>query len=109
KILRDFKCFTTKEVYKAIKKDHRNHLVWNLIGSKEKKQINHFQLRQENNCTILIQSERFFRQKAEYIWNNPVKKGYVFHPEEWLYSSARQRLNKNNLMDFPLLCAEYDR
>lgn len=29
------------------------------------------------------------RQKLEYIHNNPVKRGYVDHPEHWRWSSAR--------------------
>jgi putative transposase len=34
-----------------------------------------------------ISNERDWLQHIEYIHNNPVKHGYVNHPEEWLYSS----------------------
>jgi putative transposase len=30
-----------------------------------------------------------FTQKTEYIHYNPVNRGYVFQPEHWAYSSAR--------------------
>ena len=33
-----------------------------------------------------------FRQKAEYIHNNPVRKGLAGKVEEWEYSSARNYL-----------------
>ncbi|MCK4313066.1 MAG: hypothetical protein KAW88_10070 [Candidatus Cloacimonetes bacterium] len=36
----------------------------------------------------MIESEKFFLQKAQYIIENPVRKGYVNYPEDWKYSSA---------------------
>ena len=38
---------------------------------------------------ILVAEEYMFREKLNYIHNNPVRKGYVDSPEHWLYSSAR--------------------
>src|SRR5581483_7707160 len=32
-----------------------------------------------------------YHQQVEYIWNNPVKAGFVLAPEEFPYSSARLR------------------
>jgi putative transposase len=34
----------------------------------------------------------------EYIHNNPVRRGLVGHPEDWLWSSARDWLGETNLM-----------
>jgi len=34
-------------------------------------------------------NDKTFRQKAEYIHYNPVRRGYIAHPEYWIYSSAR--------------------
>ena len=39
-----------------------------------------------------ITSEKWFRQKMEYMHNNPVRKGFVEKPEDWKYSSARNWL-----------------
>jgi hypothetical protein len=36
----------------------------------------------------LIETEDFFRNKLEYIYNNPVRKNYVMKPEDWYWSSA---------------------
>ncbi|HSN95445.1 MAG TPA: hypothetical protein VLR89_10350 [Anaerolineaceae bacterium] len=38
-------------------------------------------------------NENFWKQKMDYIHNNPVRKGYVRLPEEWRYSSAGYWLN----------------
>ena len=45
---------------------------------------------------ILIETERFFEQKLEYIHNNPVTKGYVEKPEDWKFSSARNYILGDN-------------
>ncbi|RJO65912.1 MAG: hypothetical protein C4523_14870 [Myxococcales bacterium] len=44
------------------------------------------------NMPELIEEEKFFRQKLEYIHNNPVRKQYVYQPEDWYWSSARYYL-----------------
>lgn len=41
---------------------------------------------------------RLLRQKIKYIYNNPVRKKYVAKPEDWLYSSARNRILDDNSM-----------
>jgi len=34
-------------------------------------------------------NDKTFRQKAEYIHNNPVRGVYVVRTDHWIYSSAR--------------------
>ncbi len=34
-------------------------------------------------------NDKTFRQKAEYIHCNPVRRVFVASPEHWIYSSAR--------------------
>lgn len=43
---------------------------------------------EKTNMPKLIETEKFFRNKLEYIQNNPVKKQYVMQPEQWYWSSA---------------------
>jgi REP element-mobilizing transposase RayT len=38
-------------------------------------------------------SDSFFHQKVNYIHENPVRKGYVRLPEDWVYSSAGYWIN----------------
>ena len=47
-----------------------------------------FRLWKESNAPVRVESLELMRQKARYIENNPVKKGYVVRPEHWLWSSA---------------------
>ncbi len=37
---------------------------------------------------ILLETEKIYQQKAQYIEFNPVRKLYVSSPEYWVYSSA---------------------
>jgi len=57
---------------------------------------------QRENWPEVIETERFLDQKINYIYNNPVKKGYVSRSEDWLYSSARNRILKDN----SIICLE---
>ena len=41
---------------------------------------------------VLIHSKEQYEIKLNYIHNNPVKRGLVQRPEDWLYSSARNYL-----------------
>jgi len=42
----------------------------------------------ETNAPKKIENPAFYRQKLNYIHENPVRKGYVSRPEHWLWSSA---------------------
>ena len=54
---------------------------------------------QEGVHPELIQGQTMMRQKIDYIHGNPVKRGYVDCPEHWRYSSARDYLGKQGLLD----------
>ncbi len=47
-----------------------------------------FEFWEKTNFPKLIESEKFFEQKVNYIHFNPVKKQYVHAPEDWRWSSA---------------------
>jgi len=42
--------------------------------------------------SLIVNSEKQFRIKLEYIHNNPVKAGFVNKSSDWLYSSAQDWL-----------------
>jgi hypothetical protein len=82
--LRDFKKFTAGQILRNIK-------------ATEPKVIDLFQdyagmhrFWQKTNMPIKIESQKVFDQKKQYIEYNPVRKGYVYPPEHWRYSSANQ-------------------
>lgn len=58
-----------------------------------------YQFWQEGMHPEWIQNEEMMRQKIEYIHRNPVKRGYVDHPEHWRYSSARNYQDMDGLLE----------
>ncbi|NCP17172.1 hypothetical protein GW853_01355 [Candidatus Kuenenbacteria bacterium] len=47
-----------------------------------------FKLWYDKNYPKLIESEEMYNQKMEYIQLNPVRKKYVYYPEDWEWSSV---------------------
>jgi REP-associated tyrosine transposase len=62
-----------------------------------------FQVWQQNNHPLEINSLDMAWQKLEYIHNNPVKAGIVEKPEDYLYSSARDYNSLKGMLDIILL------
>lgn len=95
-IISDFKKHTTTEIYKKLESDNRKYVL-NLLNNSYSKKKGYFsQLWQRENYPEMIYSLAFLKQKTEYIHNNPVKKEYVLEPEDWVYSSARNRFAGDN-------------
>ncbi len=97
-IIRDFKRHTTKEIIKLLEVDNRRYILNLVKNSFSKKLGTEKQIWQRENCPEVIVSEKFSIQKIQYIHNNPVKKGFVTRPEDWSYSSARNRILNNNTL-----------
>ncbi len=80
--IRDFKRHTATELKKSIEL-HEPHILKLFLD-----EDGVYTFWQKTNMPILIESEEVFRQKLEYVHNNPVRKGYVERPEYWYWSSA---------------------
>lgn len=92
-ILRDFKSFTSKDLYKMIKNnsgESRQSWIISIFNNHGKKNnLNeNFQVWQNFNSPTLLSSSHVIDQKINYIWDNPVKAGFVSKPEDYLHSSA---------------------
>ena len=99
-IISDFKKHTTREILKELEKDNRRYILNLIKNSFAKKKDYQNQIWQRENYPEVITSEKFLFQKTNYAYNNPVKKGYVAKPEDWIYSSARNRiLNDNDIIE----------
>jgi len=102
-ILRDFKKFTSKELVKQIIDQHGSRRRWILryfaYSGKYLKRVEGYKLWQDGNQAQLIYSSMFFYQKLNYIHQNPVKELVVFHPEDYLFSSARNYAGLDSLLD----------
>jgi putative transposase len=92
-ILRDFKGYTSKQLYKMIESNpHESRRKWIIELFKRQGEQNHlnkvFQLWQNGNHPIELFSNAVIDQKIDYIHNNPVRSGMVAEAHEYLYSSA---------------------
>jgi len=106
-IIRDFKKFTTLKIFTQLEKDNQTDLLQRLNSSMMKKRHNLIQIWQRENCAKVIQSEEFAESKIQYIWANPVRKGYVQESQQWLYSSAKQRLEGEGSEGIVLRCSDW--
>lgn len=99
-IIRDFKNYTTTRIINQLEQDNRKYILNLIHNSSKRKKDNKTQVWRRENCPILITSEKFYLEKANYMLKNPVRKSYVEKEEDWLYSSARCRLkNQQCIID----------
>ena len=95
--LRDFKKFTSTNIVAAIENNQResrkNWMLWLL------RQNGEIQFWRPGNHPEEIHSADFFRQKLNYIHQNPVRAGIVEKEEEYRYSSATDFYKRKGLLD----------
>ncbi len=84
--VRDFKRFTAKQFKLNLEKTEPTVLP---LFIDEESRI--YQFWRKGNASKLVESSDFYRQKLNYIHNNPVRKGYVAQPEHWIWSSANPK------------------
>jgi len=57
-----------------------------------------FQVWDEGTQPKQILTDDMMWQKINYIHDNPVRRGYVDHPEDWRYSSARDYIGTKGII-----------
>ena len=98
--IRKFKSFTARKILDGLKREGFETILTELSFYKlQHKEKQRFQLWQEGSHPQEIQSDAMMRQKLDYIHQNPVRRGYVDRPEDWRYSSARNYLDENGLLE----------
>jgi REP element-mobilizing transposase RayT len=80
--LRDFKRFTSVKFKSNLETTEPS--VLKLFVDDEGK----YGFWMDTNAPKKIENPDFYRQKLNYIHENPVRKDYVAHPEHWIWSSA---------------------
>lgn len=98
-ILRDFKSFSTKCLIRAIKEHPKESRREWLLEKFWNKSENGYRLWRGDNRPIELWSNPVIDQKINYVHMNPVKAGIVFHPEDYVYSSARDYAGKKGYLD----------
>ena len=91
-IMRNFKRYTSRKISLAMlaKSDEWSQYCvsyFKACGEFHCKSISN-KVWKDGNHAIELYSPAFYRQKLNYIHNNPVKAGYVDRPEEWECLSA---------------------
>ena len=107
-IIRDCKKYTSKNIVNAIQTEPESRREWMLhrfeFAGKYDKRIKEYKFWQESNHAIHF-SPHFpdvFKQKFDYIHDNPVRAGIVENAEDYVYSSARDYAGKKGLVKLTL-------
>jgi hypothetical protein len=102
-ILRDFKKFTSKAIVQLIINEPESRREWMLAHFKEAaenlKNVKDYKFWQDGNHAEMIESNKLFDQKLNYIHNNPVNEQIVERPEDYWWSSARNYAGLSNYLE----------
>lgn len=88
-ILRDFKRFTSRRITRTLEREgaqKRRRLLG--YAATSGKGNTSYKVWQDGYHPIAIYTPGAFRQKLQYIHDNPVRKGLIRSAEQWRYSSA---------------------
>ncbi len=107
-IIRDYKKHTSKSIVKSIQSEPESRRDWMLHrfewAGKHDNRITEYKFWQESNHAIQLSPHfpEVFKQKLNYIHENPVRSGIVDYAEDYLYSSARDYAGKKGLINIVL-------
>jgi REP element-mobilizing transposase RayT len=103
-LLGDFKRFTRKAIVNAIQDNPRESRREWLLKQFEKSgnkssNVKKYQFWRHDNKPIELWSNKVIDEKISYIHNNPVEEGLVYHPEDYVYSSARDYCGEKGILE----------
>ena len=102
--MRDFKQFTARKIISKLKDDRRiNELMIFQKAAMGNERGNTHKVWIEGNHPILVEEGFMFKEKLIYIHNNPVRAKIVQHPENYLYSSARNYAGLESMLEIEML------
>ena len=92
-IIRDFKKFTSKKIVELIQDQPESRREWMICYFQDccghLKRNQRYKVWQDGYHAEIVYSNKFLKEKLNYIHNNPVVNGIVDTPEDYRYSSAR--------------------
>ena len=95
-----FKSFTARKIIDLLRDKGEKGVLRQLSYAKLPHKVDReYQLWQEGSHPVLIQGEDMMRQRLEYMHNNPVRRGYVDDSVHWRYSSARNYVGMEGLLE----------
>jgi len=93
-LMRDFKKYTSTKIRQKLEEENQFEILSRLKQYADGKKNQVFKLWMDRFDDVTIYSEKILKTKIEYIHNNPVKKGLVENPENWIYSSYNNYFNE---------------
>jgi REP-associated tyrosine transposase len=95
-----FKSYTAKQLIQYLDENKITRILEQLAFYKKAHKVDRaYQFWQEGYHPEWIQNDAMMKQKVDYIHQNPVKRGYVDLPEHWRYSSARNYLGQEGMIE----------
>jgi len=95
-----FKSYTSRRLIQYLPEYNVSQVLEQLaFYKKAHKNDRAYQFWQEGLHPEWVQNDAMMRQKVDYIHANPVKRGYVDKAEHWRYSSARDYLGNEGLLE----------
>ena len=91
-VTRDFKRFTSRELSREAERQGANKFISRFKNARRENRaqvVSTYQVWQEGSHPEAIFTEKFAKQKIDYIHLNPVRAEMVKTAEEWPHSSAR--------------------
>ncbi|MEX2603049.1 MAG: transposase [Gracilimonas sp.] len=103
--MQSIKSYSAKQILEFLKAANNQLYLKQLKFSKQQgKKESKYQVWQEGYHPKQISTQKMLEQKVQYIHYNPVKRGYVDLAEDWRYSSARNFLGKEGLLEIDRIC-----
>jgi hypothetical protein len=105
--MRDMKKFTAKKLINIIS-DHaqesRRKILLTIFRRAGEANSNNttFQVWQQHNHPVELSTNAMINQRLDYLHMNPVEAGFVEHPQDWLFSSAKQYSGSKGLLELEL-------
>lgn len=102
-VLGDIKKYTSRKLIEAIHNNPKeSRKEWMLAqfreAGKETSNTTNHQFWRHDNKPIELWSEAVIKQKVDYVHNNPVEEGLVYHAQDYQYSSARDYAGEQGLL-----------
>ena len=94
-IIRDFKRHTSKQIAKMLE-EYNEKLFLYVFKKATERQKSQIKVWKDEYHPEELFSDKWFRQKMNYLHDNPVRKGFVSSAEDWKYSSARNWLQDDH-------------
>jgi REP element-mobilizing transposase RayT len=106
-VIRDYKKFTSKKIYERLGDSEESRSVWMKkkfeFAANRTRRNQDFKIWKDGYYAIPLDTLDQLKIKVDYIHANPVRSEIVYHPEHFLYSSARDYAGEKGLVDIELL------